>query len=222
MARTARGHAAAGGRAGLLRLYRVLPGLGRHLFFRQPVFRFVDAAIYPWLERSARARCRAVSQPTRGRCHCLPSAGRVRALERGVYVAVGRAPDSAARADFLERDDPQSIQHCAAADCRAFGELSFPSPRSYAPNRRPRHRRDEKAAYAVKLRARTADRLRRSHVLQTRSAMFDSILWKKKSPPIRTTPTPMADAAMAMPGGCPCPVSAQRNPSMTPAMGFNP
>src|SRR6266404_1106630 len=52
--------------------------------------------------------------------------------------------------------------------------------------------------------------------------MFDSILWKKQSPPIRTTPTPTADAAMAMPGGCPCPVSAQRNPSMTPAIGFSP
>ena len=52
--------------------------------------------------------------------------------------------------------------------------------------------------------------------------MFVSIRWKKKSPPSNTTPTPTADAAMATPGGCPCPVSAQRNPSMTPAIGFSP
>src|SRR5713226_7045875 len=57
---------------------------------------------------------------------------------------------------------------------------------------------------------------------QTRSAIFVSMRWKKNSPPITTTPTPTADAAIATPGGCPCPVSAQRNPSMTPAIGFSP
>src|SRR5258708_17030117 len=221
MARAARGHAAAGRRVGFLRFYRVLSGLGGHLLLRQPLFRFADAAIYPWPERSAPARCLAVSQPTRGRCHCLSSAGRVRALERGVYVAVGRAFDSAARADFLERDDPQPIQRCAAADYRALGELSFSSPRSDAPNRRSRHRRDEKAAPAVKARAARRS-LAHSKGLQTRSAMFDSILWKKKSPPIRTTPTPTADAAMAIPAGCPRPGSAQRDPAMTPAIGIRP
>jgi hypothetical protein len=58
--------------------------------------------------------------------------------------------------------------------------------------------------------------------LQTRSAMFVSILWKKKSPPSSTMTTPTADAAIAAPGGCPCPVSAHRNPSITPAIGFSP
>src|SRR5258708_5984263 len=52
--------------------------------------------------------------------------------------------------------------------------------------------------------------------------MFDSILWKKKSPPIRTTPTPTADGARARRGGCPCPASARRTPSMPPAIGFSP
>src|ERR1700675_4900155 len=62
----------------------------------------------------------------------------------------------------------------------------------------------------------------RSHIFQTRSAMFVSMRWKKNSPPSNTTPTPTADAAIAIPGGCPCPVSAHRNPSITPAIGFNP
>src|SRR6266852_1576517 len=52
--------------------------------------------------------------------------------------------------------------------------------------------------------------------------MFVSRRWKKNSPQITTTPTPPADEAIATPGGCPCPVSAQRNPSMTPAIGFSP
>src|SRR5713226_7743388 len=56
----------------------------------------------------------------------------------------------------------------------------------------------------------------------TRSATVPSILWKKNSPPISTTATPAADASSSGPGACPCPVSAHRNPSITPAMGFRP
>src|SRR6266481_4245685 len=52
--------------------------------------------------------------------------------------------------------------------------------------------------------------------------MLVSIRWKKKRPPSKTTQTPTADAAIAAPGGCPCPVSAQRKPSITPAMGLSP
>src|ERR1700693_431375 len=58
--------------------------------------------------------------------------------------------------------------------------------------------------------------------VQTRSAIFVPMRWKRKSPAISTTATPTADAAIAAPGGCPCPVNAQRNPSMTPAIGFRP
>src|SRR5260370_30242108 len=52
--------------------------------------------------------------------------------------------------------------------------------------------------------------------------MFVSIRWKKKSPPSSTTQTPIADAPIAAPGGCPCPVRAHRKPSITPAIGFSP
>src|SRR6202521_1784945 len=52
--------------------------------------------------------------------------------------------------------------------------------------------------------------------------MLVSTRGKKNSPPTSPTPTPTADAAIATPGGCPCPVSAHRNPSITPAMGFSP
>ena len=57
---------------------------------------------------------------------------------------------------------------------------------------------------------------------QTLSAIFVSMRWKKNSPPISTSATPTADAAIAAPGGCPWPVSAHRNPSITPAIGFSP
>src|SRR5258708_36139130 len=151
MARAARRHSAAGRRVGVLSFYCVLSGLGRHLFFRQPFFHFADTAIHSWPQRSARARCRAVSQPTRSRCRCLRSSRGLHALERGVYVSVGRAPDSSPWADFLERDDPQPIQRCAAPVGRALGELSFQSSRFNAPNRRPRHRPNEKTTRAVNL-----------------------------------------------------------------------
>src|SRR6267143_4546136 len=52
--------------------------------------------------------------------------------------------------------------------------------------------------------------------------MLVSIRWKKKRPPSSTTQTPIAEAAIAAPGGCPCPVSAHRKPSITPAIGFSP
>src|SRR5271170_2083715 len=57
---------------------------------------------------------------------------------------------------------------------------------------------------------------------QTRSAMLPSMRWKKNSPPTRTSTTAAVDARRSGPGGCPCPVSAHRNPSITPAMGFSP
>src|SRR5580704_11434524 len=56
----------------------------------------------------------------------------------------------------------------------------------------------------------------------TRSAIAPSIRWKKNNPPTNTTTTAAVDASNNGPGGCPCPVSAHRNPSITPAMGFNP
>jgi hypothetical protein len=56
----------------------------------------------------------------------------------------------------------------------------------------------------------------------TRSAMLPSILWKKKSPPTRTSATAPVDASSSGPGGWPCPVNAHRKPSITPAIGFSP
>ena len=58
--------------------------------------------------------------------------------------------------------------------------------------------------------------------LQTTSAIVPSILWKKNIPPttsIRTTRDEMPSSNV---GGWPWPVKLQRNPSMTPAMGFSP
>src|SRR5712691_225978 len=63
---------------------------------------------------------------------------------------------------------------------------------------------------------------RHSPPLHTLSAIVPSILWKKNSPPTSTAATPAADASSSGPGACPCPVSAQRKPSITPAIGFNP
>src|SRR5260370_1270729 len=59
-------------------------------------------------------------------------------------------------------------------------------------------------------------------VLHTRSATVVSMRLKKISPPTSTTATPPADASSSSPGAWPTPVSAQRNPSITPAMGFSP
>src|SRR6266851_2079014 len=56
----------------------------------------------------------------------------------------------------------------------------------------------------------------------TRSATVPSILWKNIIPPTSSTTTATADAASNAPGACPWPVNAQRNPSITPAIGFNP
>src|SRR5258708_5940549 len=61
-----------------------------------------------------------------------------------------------------------------------------------------------------------------SNVPQTRSATVVSMRLKKISPPTNTTPTPAADASSSSPGGWPTPVSAQRNPSITPAIGLRP
>lgn len=57
---------------------------------------------------------------------------------------------------------------------------------------------------------------------QTRSAMLPSMRWKKKRPPTRTSATAAVEANRSGPGGWPWPVSAQRKPSMTPAMGLRP
>src|SRR5271154_528390 len=64
--------------------------------------------------------------------------------------------------------------------------------------------------------------LKPSNNPHTRSAMAPSILWKKNSPPSRIKTTTALEASSSGPGGWPCPVSAQRNPSITPAMGFSP
>src|SRR5262249_40196592 len=48
------------------------------------------------------------------------------------------------------------------------------------------------------------------------------ILWKKISPPSKMTSTAALDASKLIAGACPWPVSAHRNPSITPAIGFNP
>src|SRR5690349_1717392 len=61
-----------------------------------------------------------------------------------------------------------------------------------------------------------------SNLPHTRSAIAPSILWKKKSPPTSASTTAAVDASSNGPGLCPCPVSAHRNPSITPAMGFSP
>src|SRR5947207_15415369 len=61
-----------------------------------------------------------------------------------------------------------------------------------------------------------------SLVPHTRSATVPSILWKNINPPTRITTTATADASIIWSGGCPWPVSAHRNPSITPAIGCNP
>src|SRR5437870_8470068 len=58
--------------------------------------------------------------------------------------------------------------------------------------------------------------------LYTRSATVPSILWKNIKPPTSSTSTAAAKASISSPVGCPCPVNAQRNPSITPAIGFSP
>src|SRR6202012_3847367 len=45
---------------------------------------------------------------------------------------------------------------------------------------------------------------------------------KKPTPATINATTAIADAAICAPGGFPTPVSAHRNPSMTPAIGFSP
>ena len=64
--------------------------------------------------------------------------------------------------------------------------------------------------------------LQPANVPHTRSAIAPSILWKKNSPPSTTATTIPDEASSNGPGGCPCPVSAHRNPSITPAMGLSP
>src|SRR6266851_527518 len=150
MARTARGHAAAGCGAGVLYFYCLLPGLDRHFFLRKSLFRFADAAIYSWTEYFSAARVHIASQSTRRRCRCGASPGFVYRLECRIHVSVGGALDSAARENFLEHDDSQPVPGGAAADRRALGRLSFSSPRLDASNRRPRHRPTEKTIRAVK------------------------------------------------------------------------
>src|SRR5208283_732474 len=60
---------------------------------------------------------------------------------------------------------------------------------------------------------------RRAH---TRSAMLPSMYLKKARPPRTATRTMATEAIRMEPGAGPRPVSAQRKPSMTPAMGFRP
>src|ERR1041384_8789508 len=56
----------------------------------------------------------------------------------------------------------------------------------------------------------------------TRSATVPSIRWKNISPPTRIASTATDEASISSFGGCPCPVSAHRKPSITPAIGFSP
>src|SRR5713226_4142470 len=62
----------------------------------------------------------------------------------------------------------------------------------------------------------------RSNVLHTRSATVDSMRLKKKTPPTKTRATMAEEASRSRLGAWPRPVMAQRNPSITPAIGFNP
>src|ERR1700684_1574086 len=57
---------------------------------------------------------------------------------------------------------------------------------------------------------------------QTRSATVPSTRWKKINPATTSATTTIAETAICAPGGFPTPVSAHRNPSMTPAIGFSP
>src|SRR5271166_1548487 len=56
----------------------------------------------------------------------------------------------------------------------------------------------------------------------TRSAMLPSMRLKNKRPPKTATPTMPTEAKRLAAGGWPVPVSAQRKPSITPAIGFRP
>ena len=58
--------------------------------------------------------------------------------------------------------------------------------------------------------------------LHTRSATVVSMRLKKISPPTRTKATAIDEATRIRLGGRPCPVMAQRKPSITPAIGLRP
>src|SRR6266851_8328590 len=62
----------------------------------------------------------------------------------------------------------------------------------------------------------------RSNVLHTRSATVDSMRLKKKRPPTKTRATMAEEASRSRLGAWPRPAMAQRNPSITPAIGFSP
>src|SRR5205823_9812645 len=59
-------------------------------------------------------------------------------------------------------------------------------------------------------------------IVQTTSAIVVSILWKYTSPAQKITTTIPTDASNKPPGGLAWPVSAHRNPSITPVIGFKP
>src|SRR5882762_3111739 len=149
MARAARRYSVAGRGAGLLYFHCLLPGLGGDILVWKSVFCFADSAIHSGTECFSAARSCIVSQPARCRCDSVAGAGFVCGVECGIHVSVGGAPDSAAREDFLERDDSQPVPGGAPANRDALERLSFSSPRLDASNRRPRHCVKEKTKPAM-------------------------------------------------------------------------
>ena len=108
---------------------------------------------------------------------------------------------------------PQTVGRCEITGHNAYRGFAHPQPVS-------RRAMVDKLTADAGNRFRLIDMEHCSHY--TRSAMAPSIRWKKNNPPSSNTSTPVADPSSTMLGACPCPVNAQRKPSITPVMGFNP
>src|ERR1700687_1583363 len=92
-----------------LPLYRLLPGLGRHLFLRQPLFCVAHAALYSRPQRFARTLRSTLPVPQSGSRHGLRRPGPLHPLEPRTYVPVGLAPCPRSRVDLVFGNGPQPI-----------------------------------------------------------------------------------------------------------------
>src|SRR6266849_6967019 len=92
-----------------LPFYLLLPRLGRHLFLRQPLFRFPHSAFHSWPRRFPRPRRSTLPLPPRHSRRRASPSRRLHFLERRPHVPMGLPSDSRARPRFLFRNNTQSI-----------------------------------------------------------------------------------------------------------------
>src|SRR5882672_5896921 len=155
LARAARRRSAPRRLPGFLSIHRVLSRLGRHLFLRQPFFRFAHRAFHPRPRRFSRSGRAIFPLPARGPRRRFRNRRALRPLERRLHVPMGFASHPRARPHLLFPNDPQSIFRRPPPVRRRSPRLSLQAQSPHAEVRRPRPQAARKKSLASLIRLRS-------------------------------------------------------------------